>query len=202
MWTIYYSNIILIMTLAVALFIKSFHLAYKKWTQLEKKSSKERSHTTTSIRSEHGYGIAADYSLQVVKTTMRLSLTAFIYVFSISPLIIVNFYNLYVGFVRENFLRQFLNVYPALSTTFIGVLNVISYAYMSPLFRLEVKNMFVGCLKLKPIRQMFATGDNEENDSEESDVYGLSVYSLSNIKVDSDVFQHQSYYETYEQKNM
>ena len=136
LYTLYFANVTTIMLIAVTFFILSVRSAYRIW-----KNHQRRSEESFANSANLGHQIAAEFCYQVLKTTMRLSLTAFIYVISISPLFAVNMYKLYVGFVEQKGVREFFNMYPSISISVIGAMNIISYGYLSPMFRHEIAVM-------------------------------------------------------------
>ena len=143
LWTIYYFNLVLLMIITMILFAISLFLARKNWIQTSRKSRKKSLELSKWTISEEGYSVQADFSLGILKRTLRLSITAFIYILSILPLIFLRLYNIYFGLFRYTFFRKFLLIYPSISSVTIGVLNVVSYVYLSSAFRQKIVENFV-----------------------------------------------------------
>ena len=116
--TIYYANLIVVMTITLTLFLKSLRLAYKNWIQARVKSQNQNLQSCSSDLG--GQTAIADCSFQVLKTMIRLSITAFLYTFSLSPLVAVKMYEMYYGFSRHNTFHVFMIFYPPVCGVTIG----------------------------------------------------------------------------------
>ena len=200
LWFIYFANLVLIMALSLTFFIVSWRVAQRNWVRNLEKSVRRQVKSYDSIISEGGYGIAADFSLQILKTTKQLSLTAFIYTVSLLPTLILRAIKIFSGFIFPTYFAVFFRFYPALSTVTVGALNVMSYFYLSPCFRREVWKLFSSVFRCEIFRavQRYQTINSS---SRKSTALSLFDKSISNELVSQEASQYTNYYETYERNS-
>ena len=133
----YFLNILVVMILALTFFALSLRVAYIRYRRFRLKSARS---TQFSLKGETS--VVVDSSRQVLRATMKLSLTAFVYILAIFPLFVLSFYQFQHGNINNPSIRSFFNYYPYICTSIIGVMNSLSYCCLNSVFRKEVFDMF------------------------------------------------------------
>ena len=180
----FYSFIIILLLTSILLYLKTYYVARKQWKQScvrVLRNIEDSCPITQADDLDDGFEIAADPNKTVFKTTVRLSTTALIYVASILPLIMFQFYQIFNGPIQNKALWTFFFIWFVFIGNFIGVLNVILYGYLSPTFRLEMnklKNRLLDILirtyyVIAGTRNRFTSSD----DSDLEDDFGASLSS-------------------------
>ena len=170
MFEIFFANIFTVTVFAVLFFALTVNYAYRAYAVFKRKSEEKFEHSIND-----GFDIGASFSLKVLQTTLKLSLTAFVYVFILIPIFVLDFYYLNVGAPENEFVQSFFKIYPVLSTSFIGVVNIVSYGYLSSVFRWELfhllkRILFGGCCQKK-------LADNSFNMNTRSSTMGSTTSS-------------------------
>ena len=141
---LFYTTVLILFLLSIIAYLKTFFVARKVWKDNNAKVLRNLYQDYVNDDLMDGTFIAADHSYTVFKTTIRLSSTALLYIISIFPIIVVQFYALNNGPIHGKY-RALYDIWFDLLGNVIGVVNVIFYGYFSPIFRHEMirlKNRF------------------------------------------------------------
>ncbi|XP_063729413.1 uncharacterized protein LOC134857018 isoform X2 [Symsagittifera roscoffensis] len=178
------ANIILIMILTIIFFALSMKAAYESYQTCRSKCRENMRASVNVI-----FDISAEFSLKIIQTTTKLSLTALIYIIAILPLLCLNFFQFKHGNINNSAVRQFFNLYPYLCTSLIGMMNIISYGYMSSVFRRETTNIFKRMVRMRIFR---SSTDDEQSPviSTRSETMGLSTNTFLD---DKQIFEHAAF---------
>ena len=80
LFEIFFANIFTVTVFAVLFFALTVNYAYRAYAIFKRKSEEKFEHSIND-----GFDIGASFSLKVLQTTLKLSLTAFVYVFILIP---------------------------------------------------------------------------------------------------------------------
>ena len=140
-WMAYYAIEIALLILVVFLYAITLWVTHKTWKQTANKLVYHTNVKCVNKELYDGDSIAASCSLTVYKTILRLSTTAFIYVVSMMPIIAAKVYRTRFGPIPDQTIREWSNALDDLMRGVIGISNIIFYAYFSPIFRSEIKQL-------------------------------------------------------------
>ena len=135
---IFLSFEIVLQVLAILLFVITVKISYETKKRNAQLTQPDLRLSINELNDS--YEIETSYNQTVYKSTLRLSITALVYVLSLLPVIIRKIIEIYNGPIEEDYIREWFNVWDNIVGVFIGTLDIIVYGFLSPVFKSELKN--------------------------------------------------------------
>ncbi|XP_075262411.1 uncharacterized protein LOC142354033 [Convolutriloba macropyga] len=183
-WLLYYFGIVAILLIAVIL----CGVALRRANTLRFKPSKRKASLMKSSELVDAFNSSNSHSEIVWRTTIRLSLTALVYISSVLPAVIYRVYEIENGPIRSENVRGVLNLWLQFAGYIIGASNIIFYGYFSPLFRLEIVRLksYVLGTALKTLAGLVGQTNSVKDPSEYDVIFDLDPATMSDRGYESE----------------